>query len=79
MLSTQHPLSSSFLPAKGLQACHIRYESLINGFNKKSDGMYQKPSYFDNYIDDGKGMEFHVHIAQDVVFSVWPPPHIGSP
>jgi hypothetical protein len=61
---------------------HNRFESLINDFNKKSDGMYQKPSYFDNNIDDGKGMEFHffhAHIAEDVVFSVWPPPHIGSP
>jgi len=31
---------------------------------------------------NGKGMEFdifHVHIAQDVVFCVRPPPHIGSP
>jgi hypothetical protein len=36
MLSTQHPLSSSFLPAKGLQACYIiLYISLINDFNKK--------------------------------------------
>jgi hypothetical protein len=31
---------------------------------------------------NGKGTEFdifHLHIAQDVVFCVWPPPHMGSP
>jgi hypothetical protein len=31
---------------------------------------------------NGKDTEFdifHVHIAQDVLFGVWPPPHIGSP
>jgi hypothetical protein len=31
---------------------------------------------------NGKGTGFHifyVHIAQDVLFGEWPPPHIGSP
>jgi hypothetical protein len=46
MLVMQHAIFESLL---------FGNDSLINDFNKRSDSMYQRPSYFDNNIDEWKG------------------------
>jgi hypothetical protein len=38
-----------------MSACKVEKDTFGNDFNQRSDSMYQRPSSFDNNIDEWKG------------------------
>ncbi len=54
MLSTQHPLSSSFLPAKGLQACKFHKASLQEDGDLREQRTWWSVTYRDWKLDSSK-------------------------
>jgi hypothetical protein len=65
-----------------LKACYLAMKAYSMSSIKDQTVCSRGQVIWTKILMNGKGIEFdifHLHIAQDVVFHVWPPPHMGCP